>query len=251
MMQIEVTGEKGEVTNYFLIEHEVVLVDKIPKISRTAAVERVTPNIKLLAAGGRAWRQADLLITGDGNAQKLCWRIAAIGFQKTASGGRTPEATVRKGQTVLIDAQNGRLLSSTVTQSKQNDVPIVIPKAPARNTSSVFDAWPMESVGNAGIYFITSRGVSVGNLDGLMNSLALSTSEVRLVLSTPLALRRAAVSGAGRIAFEAQGNLIYVLDMRSGQLGRCNDGDRAAYSMPSWGSVREKVSIVWDAPREG
>jgi len=245
-MNVTVSADAGTITRYLLVEHAVTLTSLSPQLPEDKAISKAASQIKFLPDWRILGAQLYVGAAPKFPNQALFWEVRVQGIQRTEYNPLRGQVGIESIATVKVDATTGEAFEPFVQRIKPEKLIQLRPAIPQPKSYLVRDFRPYWSKSGY-ILFLTYRQghsrESKSNHDTTLRQdakpqIALaSREELRLVLSPPRWVHTAVpTEDLNRIAFWMN-NEIFILDLKTGFIGQCNDGQRIERGQPSWDST--------------
>lgn len=243
-VSIDVSVTTGEIIGYSLGEDAIQLTSLTPKLSREEVIK--IGQAKTTLQPGSEVIKTQLVIGGRRGDQKLMWRVSIKGIEAgsySAISGQIGYAVI---QEVDVDANTGQANRPFSHRVPNEDQVLLRQPIPQPNSYTVVDSMPYWSKDES-IVFMTRRQINdlhINTKEGANSAATPQSSKTLVALASQGKLEVLLVPprwvhtavptpNLERLAFWMN-NEIYILDLKVGSIGRCNDGQRAERGQPAW-----------------
>lgn len=233
-----------------VVEQRFATVTLKPNISSAQAIKIAAPTITLMPG----WKAATQLRVIGGS--QLQWTVKAAGTKRSVYSANYGQREYQMIQVRTVNAQSGEIVLQY--EEKPADRKSVKIRPPIPSPELVLqDTDPFWPGPNKPVSFVTSR-LSYDTFIGskahksernemFYKSAVASVNkagDISVLLKIPYQVFNPAWSPDGtRLAFD-MGQRVYVADMKSGTIGRCNDGVNIERAMPSWDPTGELLAMA-------
>ncbi len=241
-MFLDASAATGEVVGFQWVDHPVTLKNLKPAFSAEQAMQAVRDKSKKSWSG-----DAHLVITSQ---QVLQWSVRLVGQEETEYTPERGQSRVEKFLVADVDAQTGVVQSFQVGWLKDGKRVRLRPPVPTPRSNSVVQFWPSWRDGGRSFGYWqwteqeaaaqprksgSYRSKLIGQ-EGSLSSLLLASPS--FIITNPAWSDR-----SQRVAFGDRGGTLYVLDLKSGSIGRLYDPERVSQQMPAWDSQGRQLAL--------